>query len=560
MSSTQIEEIKSRISIEEIVGETVELNMAGKNLKGLCPFHNEKSPSFVVSPERGTYYCFGCGAKGDIFSFLQEQQGLEFKEALHMMAQKAGVVLDNFSQKKNKIEDVKLYALEKATKFFEEQLLKAKEAKNYVIGRGISADTRNKFRIGYAPDDWHILHSTLEDSGIKKETLIEVGLAKKGEKGMYDYFRDRIMFPICDERGKVIAFSGRLLHKDDNSAKYVNSPETPYFKKSEVFFGLNLARPAIRRKKEVILVEGQVDLVMAHQAGTEQAIATSGTAFTEQHAEIIKRYADTVYIAYDGDMAGQKAAARTWNILLEKGCSVKIVSLKETEDPADIIAGSPEVWQKIIQQAKPLIEYMTDKIFTMVKDPHKRILLIEDKVLPKLQYIESAIEKSYFVTYLAQKTGLSEDLLRHHTKANAPAPRSTRYDKVALEVFPIEKELRTMIAWQESLEENERAIEIGEYLAKLHKLALLIDDHVDNMLENKDDSKEFDLTEEMVFKFENDFADQNSVSDYVAQLFTKYKKTAIKNRINELSQNMAENPEKEEVSLAEIHKLLKESM
>jgi len=560
MSSTQIEEIKSRVSIEEIVGEQVELNMAGKNLKGLCPFHNEKSPSFVVSPERGTYYCFGCGAKGDIFSFLQEQQGLEFKEALNLMAQKAGVVLENFSQKESKIEDVKLHALEEATKFFETQLLKSKEAKDYVIGRGISADTRNKFRIGYAPSDWHSLHNALEKNGIKQDVLIEVGLAKKGEKGMYDHFRDRIMFPICDERGRVIAFSGRLLHKDDKSAKYVNSPETPYFKKSEVFFGLNLARPAIRRKKEVILVEGQVDLVMAHQAGTEQAIATSGTAFTEQHADIIKRYAETALIAFDGDIAGQKAAARTWNILLEKGCSIKIVPLSESDDPADIIAKSPEDWQKMINHAKPLIEYMTEKIFTMVKDPHKRIMLIEEKVLPKLQYIESAIEKSYFVTYLAQKTGLTEDLLRHHTKANAAVPQSTRYDKVALEVFPIEKELRTMLAWQETIGTEERAIDLEEYTNKLDQLAVLCGAEADHVLGIIADKEDFILTEEMIFKFENDFENGASIKDYIEQLYTKYKKRVIKNRISELSQEMAENPDRQEEILAQIHKLLKQSM
>lgn len=559
MSNSQIEEIKSRISIEDIVGDSVELQMAGKNLKGLCPFHNEKTPSFVVSPERGTYYCFGCGAKGDIFTYMQEQQGLEFKEVLTTLAARAGVTLDTFTRSENTIEDKKIVALEEATKFFEQNLLDSKEAKDYVIGRGISADTKNKFRIGYAPNDWHSLHTTLEKKEITADTLIEVGLAKRGEKGMYDHFRDRIMFPICDDRGKVIAFSGRLLHKDDKSAKYVNSPETPYFKKSEVFFGLNLARPAMRRKKEVILVEGQVDLVMAFQAGTEHVVATSGTAFTEQHADILKRYVEVVYIAFDGDMAGQKAAARTWNILLEKGLSVKIVSIPEKEDPADIILRSPERWAKLIQQAKPLIEYMTEKIFSMVSDSHKRIMLIEEKVLPKLKYVTSSIEKSYFVTYIAQKTGLSEDLLKHHTKPSDVIDTKGRYEKGSLEIFPIESELRKIIAWQESLPEEQRAIDIPSYTKKFEELSILCESTPwDNL----------SCDEETIFRFENDFIDDKDIDAYVGDLFKSYKKKCIKERVNVLSQKI-ENQQKgvgdvdegqdQEQILKQIHKLLKES-
>lgn len=548
MSGSQIEEIKSRISIEEVVGEHVELALAGKNIKGLCPFHNEKTPSFVVSPDRGTYYCFGCGAKGDIFSFLQEYQGMDFKEALKTLADRAGVVLDSYSEENKSETDLRIKILEKAADFFESQLVDSSEAKDYVISRGISSETRKNFRIGYAPNEWHLLHNFLEKSGFKIEDIVEVGLAKKGDKGYYDHFRDRIMFPIMDVRGRVIAFTGRLLHKDDKSAKYVNSPESPVFHKSEVLFGLNFAKAGIRKVGEIVLVEGQVDLIMAHQAGTLNAVATSGTAFTEDHAEILFKYANKIVIAYDGDMAGQKAASRAWNILLEKGFSIKVASMPGGEDPADIINRSKSEWSNIISSAKTLIEFMTNKIYEFVSDPHKRIKLVEEKVLPKLKYIQSNIEKSYFIGFLAQRTGIKEEILWHHTRSEKKeAPKK---ESVDIKAFPLEKEIRSIVAWQESTKIEDRMLDPEDLKAKLREIHNLCDEPFD------DDMK---ISEEDMFIFEEKFQKKEELEQHFKEVFKGYSREMIKNAISHLSDQLGgESGDSEEI-LTKIHTLTQKS-
>ncbi len=309
------ERVKERLDIAEIVGGYVKLDKAGQSFKGRCPFHNEKTPSFFVSPLRQSYYCFGCGAKGDIFTFVQELEGLSFREALKSLAEKAGVEISNRPEaiKARGEKDELLQALEVATQFFENELSKNEAAKKYVLSRGITEASIKKWRLGYAPAEWRALYSHMLQLGFKKDVLVKAGLVKPVAEGVgkepYDVFRDRVIFPLSDSNGEVIAFSGRAL-APEAVPKYLNSPDTILFTKSEVLYGLDKAKEKIRKQNYAVLVEGQVDLVLSHQIGVENTVASSGTAFTERHLERLKRLSKRIILGFDGDTAGEKAGEK----------------------------------------------------------------------------------------------------------------------------------------------------------------------------------------------------------------------------------------------------------
>ncbi|HEY4528638.1 MAG TPA: DNA primase, partial [Candidatus Paceibacterota bacterium] len=285
--------IKERLGIAEVLSGYVKLQKAGVSFKARCPFHNEKTPSFFVSPLRQSYYCFGCGAKGDIFSFVEEVEGLDFLGALKFLANKAGIELEyrggDSKTEKDKIGNI----LEEATKFFEKGLVDNDSARRYVASRSISEESIGDWRIGYAPAEWRSLFSHLESMGYGKDLIIKAGLAKISDEGThkepYDVFRDRIIFPLADQNGRIIAFSGRALSKE-TEPKYLNSPDTPLFTKSETLYGLDRAKEQVRKKDYAVLVEGQIDLVLSHQAGVKNSVAASGTAFTRMHLERLKRF------------------------------------------------------------------------------------------------------------------------------------------------------------------------------------------------------------------------------------------------------------------------------
>ena len=310
--STPVEQIKERLGIADVVGSYMKLERVGSSLKGKCPFHNEKTPSFFVSPARGSYYCFGCQAKGDIFTFVQEFEGLDFIGALRVLAVRAGVTLTKIDPKVRS-EYARLYlCLEKATRFYEETLISNTEASEYITSRGLKQETIKDWRLGFAPSDWRQLFDYLLKEGFKTEEMEKVGLIKvahqtdtgghavSAPKKYYDTFRGRIMFPIRDSAGRVIAFSGRILPRldDGKTGKYINSPETILFSKSEVLYGFDRAKLVIRQKDAAILVEGQMDLLMAHQAGFENTVASSGTALTEQQLVRLKRLSENLLLSF----------------------------------------------------------------------------------------------------------------------------------------------------------------------------------------------------------------------------------------------------------------------
>src|SRR3989339_805369 len=332
--SSSVDQIKSKIDIVSLISSYIKLEKAGGNFKGRCPFHNEKTPSFFVSPDRGSYYCFGCQAKGDIFTFVQEFEGLDFIGSLKVLADQAGVVLESYNVGE-KPEKQRLHSvLEQAVFFYQKKFSDNKEAQDYLKNRGVSEKTIKDFRIGFAPADWRELFDYLSGREIGEKDMLAVGLIKQkeGTTSYYDTFRGRIMFPINDSSGRPVGFSGRILVSDDKSPKYLNSPETVLFNKSEILFGLDKAKKDIRLRDYSILVEGQMDLIMLHQIGMTNAVASSGTALTPNHLIKLQRLSNNIKMFFDGDSAGFVASNRAGKIALSLGMDLKLVSMPEGKD------------------------------------------------------------------------------------------------------------------------------------------------------------------------------------------------------------------------------------
>ncbi len=423
--SSNVEKIKDRLGIEEVVSSYIKLEKAGKNLKGKCPFHNEKTPSFFVSPERATYYCFGCNAKGDIFSFVEQFEGLDFMGSLKLLADRAGIKLEfDRSTEIHRSEKEKLLTImEEATVFFENGLRQSKEAKNYLKSRGVKDETVKFFRIGFISNDWRLLYDYLKSKKYTDNEIDKAGLIKKpdeADKGYYDRFRDRIIFPICDSSGRVIAFSGRILHDDGKSAKYLNSPDTPLFNKSSVLYGIDKAKNDIRIKNYSILVEGQLDLLLSHQTAIKNTVAVSGTALSDtlmsrenvvNNLGIVKRLSNNIILAFDSDSAGRKAAMRSAGIALSLGMDVKIADLPEGKDPADLVLANPELWKNVLRNSKPVIEFQLDTVLSKKLDPRKLPQALRDNVFPFIAPLTGAMEKAHYIKLIKEKTGLSEQAI-----------------------------------------------------------------------------------------------------------------------------------------------------
>lgn len=409
-----VEAIKERLDIAEVIGGYIKLEKAGANFKAKCPFHNEKTASFFISTPRQSYYCFGCGAKGDIFTFVEEMEGVDFKDALKTLADRAGVIL-KYESSGNKDEKDKLFkALRDAMQFFETGLEKSGEARKYLKSRGVNGESTSDWHLGFVPDNWRGLREHMMSLGWDDTTLTKAGLIKKSEdhkdKEPYDVFRGRVMFPIFDPRGEVIAFSGRALG-NDTLPKYLNSPDTPLFMKSDVLYGLDKAREEIRRKDYAVLVEGQLDLVLSHQEGVKNTVASSGTAFTREHLLRLKKISPRIILAFDADAAGMKAAERSAALALSLGMEVKIATLPEGKDPADLVKEGGDAWKETLRASKPAIEVFLGKVLAEEKDIRKASKLIEKKILPLISILPSAMERTYYVSLIAKRTGMKESAI-----------------------------------------------------------------------------------------------------------------------------------------------------
>jgi DNA primase len=468
-SSGVVAEIKAKLPVAEIVGETVALKRAGTIHKGLCPFHAEKTPSFIVTPERETWHCFGCGEHGDIFTFVMRRDGLDFREALSRLAERAGVELSARSAGEDRRRRRLREALEAAIAWYREVLLQARQAERaraYLDERGLTAATQERFGIGYAPNTWEALSTRLRARGFTDTELSDAGLASPSTRGgVYDRFRGRIIIPIRDASGRAVGLGGRIL-PDAEGPKYLNSPTTALFDKSRTLYGIDLAKGAVRRKKLAVIVEGYTDVMAAHQAGFENVVASLGTALTAGQVELANRYADAVALAYDVDLAGEAATQR--GLLEELGpvvSKVRVIRIPAGKDPDELIRTDPDGWRSAVDAAEELLPYFMQRAASEVdlRQPHGRSTYTR-RMLDLLRRIPDRVERDSYVPRLAQLAGIDERILRDEL-ARGPRPLPVR--PIAVEpatesdgsrVSPLEREALTLLLVDPALA-GERAAE-----------------------------------------------------------------------------------------------------
>ena len=440
--SDSVQQIKDRLSILDVISPYVELHRAGKNFKGKSPFTAEKTPSFYVSPDRGMYYCFSTSQGGDMFTFVQAMEGVDFKESLKILAAKAGVELVAEDPKKKTERERWYSALHDATAYYVEQLEKAPVALEYLDNRGVTKATLQKWQIGFAPGPpergWRMVKEHLESKGYTKDELFKTGLIKgtEGGKEPFDVFRDRIMFPLFDQNGKVVAFSGRILSKDTEAPKYVNSPETELYKKSELLFGYDKAKHGIRQFNFSLIVEGQFDVVMAHQSGYTNTVAVSGTALTLHHVQLLERLSDRVVLALDADRAGIAAMRRAAELMLKRGVDVKVAEMPLGKDPADIIRADASEFKQIVGKSVHVIEFLLHVICREETDERTLKRRTRAEVLPFLLLLPDRIDQEHFVGVVATAIHSTTDAvrfeldrLREETK-KGPLPHNDIVDAV----------------------------------------------------------------------------------------------------------------------------------
>lgn len=411
---TPKELIKERLSILDVVSSYIKTEKSGSQYKARCPFHNEKTPSFYISISRGTYHCFGCQAHGDIFGFVENIEKIPFIDALKMLADRAGVTLGNMEHQSA---DKRLLALlNDGTEYFEQCLTQSPSAKSYLLERGMNEETIKTFRIGFAPNEWRNLGGAMMSKGYSVEEIEKAGLIIKSEKGYYDRFRGRVMFPIRNIGGATVGYSGRILPQFDENkdhAKYVNTPETDVYHKSRILFGYDTAKSAMHDTKEVIIVEGQMDLCMSYQAGVKNTIAVSGTAFTDEHINLIKRFVEKVKLSFDQDKAGRQALLKSAKMCLLAGLDVEVVvGLGDDKDPADVIKNDKQIWLNAVNNTIPVIDWASKEILGKVTDPLVRLRLLNEIVVPLLSSISSPLVKDYNINKVAKDFGVSAEAVK----------------------------------------------------------------------------------------------------------------------------------------------------
>lgn len=588
ISEEILEKIKSQNDIVDVISERVRLKKAGRNFTGLCPFHNEKTPSFSVSQEKQIYKCFGCGEAGNVISFVMKDKNLPFIEAVKYLANRANIPLKlgNGEQSQSNRKKELLYKVNvEAAKFFFSNLMNNQNAKEYFLNRGIKEETIKKFGLGYANDSWNSLMFYLRKKGINDRLLEEAGLIsvnkEKGRK--YDRFRNRVMFPVFDYQGKVIGFGGRVL--DDSKPKYLNSPETLVFQKGTNLYGLNFALKHNMSERYFVIVEGYMDLISLHQYGITNVVASLGTALTINQARLLKRYADKVVISYDADLAGQMATLRGLEILRTAGFDVRVLSIPQGKDPDEYVrSNGREAFLKLINNAEPLIDYRIKKAEEGIDFKNSQSVILYSKRIMDIISDLDPIEKDVYIKKASENTGIKEQALYDILKIKMKDNRENDFrnnkeeDRSKLYVEPgfLKAErtlLKMMLENEEYLQYIEERISENDFILLEHKeiftVIILgkgeninnIESFIESRLSNAKSIGELvKIKEENIF-----FADNIKVQ--IDDLINEIHSYKLKQRIDQLrkEQKELENQGKIEesiklaIELASITKKLKES-
>ena len=441
-----IEEIKQKLDIVDVISEYLTLKKVGANYRALCPFHKEKNPSFYVNPERQIWRCFGCSRGGDIFKFIMEIENVEFPEALKILAKKAGVELKGYekvdSSKKNLLKKIN----QEAAKFFERNLWENKVALDYLLKRGLKKETIKEFQLGFAQDNWHLLERYLKEKGFLQTDIFESGLLVKTDDGrFYDRFRSRIMFPLYDSLGNIIGFSGRIFGKETDAGKYINTPQTLIFDKSQLLYGIHKSKEFIKKEKKALIVEGQMDFLMAWQNDLKYSVAVSGTAFTEKQLSILKRYTNNLILCFDMDEAGEVACERSIFEAKKRDFSIEVLPLAFGKDLAELLKEKPKETKKILSNKIPIMEFFFEKAkkVASLTDPEGR-KKIADYFLAKIKLLVSPVEQGFWIEKLANFLKIKEEFLYD-------ALKSIKTSKEKEEIKDEEKFLPETFSFSQSL-------------------------------------------------------------------------------------------------------------
>lgn len=421
MADSQVEEVKSKTDIVAIIGERIELKKAGRNWKANCPFHGEKTPSFMVSPDLQIFKCFGCSKAGDVFNFLEEYEGMEFSESLKYLAEKAGVKLikTNFGKTSEKEKIIEINSL--ALKFYKYMLWQRPEGKktlDYLMNkRGLKKETIEEFQLGFAPENSYIISNFLIGKHkINPKDIESAGIGIVNGNNVYDRFNGRVIFPLFDHRGNTVGFAGRILPWDKReTGKYINSPETAVYHKSSVLYGLDKTRVFIKKKNTVIIVEGELDAISSYQAGVKNVVAIKGSALTFEQVKLLSRFSEKFIICLDSDLAGNEASKRGLAVASNSGVNVKIATLTNYKDPDEAVRGDLESFKKDLINAKDVWDFLIESVFKKFKDTAK----ISKELIPILLSIEDKIVQAHYANVVAQKLGVPLDAVSQQLLANS---------------------------------------------------------------------------------------------------------------------------------------------
>ncbi len=532
------EEIKSRLSVEDVVGQYVELKRAGRNLKGRSPWGVDKTPSFMVSPEKGIWHDFSANKGGDIFTFVMEVEGISFKEALEKLAARAGVDITKYrggdpavSRKKARAHD----ALNLAAKFYQACLVRNREVCEYVFyKRNLNRKTVAEFKIGYSPANGKALLTALEKRGFKLDELEAAGLLNQYKS---DLFRDRMMVPFIDTAGNVIGFTARVIKGGE--PKYLNTPETLLFNKSRFIFGLFQAKETIRREGYVVIVEGNMDVISSHQAGVKSAVATSGTAMTEQHLKILSNLTSDIRLAYDGDAAGVKATERAIMLAGDLGIDLTVISdYHGAKDPDELIQKDPALWQDAVNHSVPAVDWLLQKYeesLDLYSVPGKR--KYSDVALKLLDYVKDEVERASYEIKIAKKLNIDVSILREKGE------RLSKKLEQSTKKFYKKPKTKAKSDKIEKLENSLLALKVYGGVVKT-KIPLEIPD---------DDDKLAEL--ELVFNSEHELSSSDDYEKEARELVNLYQQEIAKQKISTLNDKLAELPEDSDEFLDVLHEI-----